>query len=96
MINSICFTKEILVIGITNNLESHNNKCAQSILTITPIYPGFGNETRYNNKNLKEMATIYARMINQYRFKNHIIFSAFFTRLMKKIEEVIKMNYFLV
>ena len=38
---------------------------AISILSFIPIYPVFETETRYLNKNLKEMATIYARLKNQ-------------------------------
>ena len=55
-------------------LESHNINHANSILTITPIYSDFGFETRYINKILKEMATIYAMLIKQYKFKYHILF----------------------
>ena len=51
------------------------------MLSITPIYTDFGIETRYIEKNLKEMATIYARLINQSKFKNHILFSASFYKI---------------
>ena len=40
-----------------------------------PNYPDFGIETRYIGKILKEMATIYARLINQYVQISYIIFS---------------------
>ena len=59
------------------SLDSHNKNHVNSILTITPIYPDFGIKTRQINKILKK-ATIYARLINQYKFKNLIIFSASF------------------
>ena len=42
------------------------------------MYPDFGIGTRYITKILKEMATIHARLINQYKFKYHIFFSARF------------------
>ena len=69
MINPYNFIDEILKNGFKINLESHNVNHADSILTITPKYPVFGFGTIYINKNLKQMATIYARLINQYKFK---------------------------
>ena len=65
MINSYYFTDENLKIGFKINLESHNVNHANSILTITPKYTNFGIETMYTKKMLKEMATTYARLINQ-------------------------------
>ena len=35
------------------------------------MYPDFGIETRCNKKTIKEMATIYARLIDQYKFEYH-------------------------
>ena len=78
MINPYYFTDENLKIGFKINLESHNINHANSLLNIEPNFPDIGIETRYNNKILKEMATIYARLINQYKFKYQIIFSASF------------------
>ena len=46
------------------------------ILTITLTNSDFGIETRYINEILKEMATIYVRLINQYKLNKHIYFSA--------------------
>ena len=60
------------------NLESHNISHANSLLNIIPISPDIGIETRRIKKILKEMATIYARLINQYKIKYHTIFSARF------------------
>ena len=80
MINPYYFINENLKIGFKNNLESHNINHATSILTITPKYPDFGIETIYINKSLKEMATIYAKLINQYKFK-YILFSASFYKI---------------
>ena len=40
------------------DLASHNVNHANSILSLTAMYPDVGIETRYKNKNLKEMATI--------------------------------------
>ena len=60
------------------NLESHNISHAISILTITPNFPEFGTEFRYINKIIKELFVTYARLINQYKFKYHTLFSASF------------------
>ena len=81
MINPYYFIDEILKIGFKINLESHNTNHANSLLNIEPIFPDIGIETRYINKILKEMATIYARLINQYKFKYHILFSASFYKI---------------
>ena len=63
-----------LKIGFKINLESKNFSHANSLLKIIPNFPDAGIETRYFNKILKEMATIYARLINQYKFKYHKLF----------------------
>ena len=70
-------------IGFKINLESHIVNHANFDLTFTPIYLDFGTETRYINKILKEMATIYARLKIQYKFKYQILSS---TSLFKIIE----------
>ena len=67
---------ENLKIGFKTNLEIHNINHANSLLNFIPKFPDIGIETRYINKILKEMATFYARLMNQYRFKNHKNFSA--------------------
>ena len=81
MINPYYFIDENLKIGFKTNLESHNINHANFLLNIEPNFPGIGIETRYINKILKEMATIYARLINQYKFKYHILFSASFYKI---------------
>ena len=74
MINPYYFIDENLKIGFKINLESHNINHANSLLNIEPNFPDIGIETRYINKILKEMATIHARLINQYKFKYRILF----------------------
>ena len=76
MINPYFFFDENLKIGFKIILESHNVNHANSLLNIEPKFPDIGVETRYVNKILNEMATIYARLINQCKFINHILFSA--------------------
>ena len=68
-------------IGFKINLESHNISHANSILTITPNFPEFGIEFRFNNKIKKELSVIYARLINQYKFKFNTLFSASFYKI---------------
>ena len=78
MINPYHFIDENLKNGFKNNFESHNISHANSILTITPKFPEFGIEYRYINKIIKELSVIHARLINQYIFKYHTLFSASF------------------
>ena len=47
-------------------------------MTITPKFPEFGIEFRYINKIIKELSVIYAKLINQYKFKYYTLFSASF------------------
>ena len=76
MIKTFCFIDESLKIGVKINLESHNINHANSLLNIEPNFPDIGIETRYIDKILEEMATIYARLTNQCNFKYHKLFSA--------------------
>ena len=71
-------------IGFKINLESHNINHANSVLTITPNFSEFGIEFRYINKIVQELSVFYARLINQYKYKYHTLFSASFY---KNIEE---------
>ena len=81
MINPYNFIDENLENGFKINLENHNISHANSILTITPKFPEFGIEYRYINKIIKELSVIYARLINQYKFKYHTLFSASFYKI---------------
>ena len=69
MIIPFYFIDENLKIGFKNKLESHNKSHAYSILNNTPIFQQFGIKSRYNNKIIKELSVIYAKLINQYKFK---------------------------
>ena len=62
--------------GLKIDLDSHHINHANSKLTITPNYPEFGFEVRYIKKIMKEYSVIYARLINQYKFKYQTVFSA--------------------
>ena len=78
MINPYYFIDKNLKNGFKIDLESHNISHANSILTILPNFPEFGFEFRYINKIVKELSVIYARLINQNKFKYHTLFSASF------------------
>ena len=67
--------------GFKINLESHNISHANSILTIIPKYPDSGIDYRYINNIIKELSVICARLINQYKFKYHTLFSASFYKI---------------
>ena len=86
MINPFFFTDRALQIGFKNILDSHNLHHANSKLTIIPNYPEFGIEVRFINKSLKELAVIYARLINQYKFKYQAVFSARFDKQNEDIQ----------
>ena len=81
MNNPYYFIDENLKKGFKINLGSHNISHAKSVLTITPKFPEFGIEFRYINKIVKEFSVIYARLINQYKFKFHTLFSASFYKI---------------
>ena len=80
MINPYYFTDRNLKVGFKINLDSHHINHANSKLTIIPYHPEFGIEFRYINKIMKELAVIYARLINQYKFKYQTVFSARFDK----------------
>ena len=58
MINPYCFIDEISKIEFKIILEGHNINHANSHLNIIPNFPDIGIEIRFNNKILKEMATL--------------------------------------
>ena len=60
------------------------------------MYPDFGIETRYVNKILKEMATIYAILIKQYKFINHVIFSASVYKIKKEDQRSDEIESFII
>ena len=80
MINPYYLTDRNLKVGFKINLDSHHINHANSKLTIIPNHPEFGIEFRYINKILKELAVIYARLINQYKFRYQTVFSARFDK----------------
>ena len=80
MLNPYFFTDRNLKVGFKINLDSHHFIHANSKLTITRSYLEFGIEFRYINKIIKELSAIYARLMNQYKFKYQTVFSAIFDK----------------
>ena len=98
MINPYFFTNRNLRVGFKINLDSHNLHHTSSKLTISPNYPEFGIEFRFINKIRKELAMIYARLINQYKYKYQTVVSARFdkqhedNRILDETELFINLN----
>ena len=80
MTNPYYFIDNNLRVGFKINLDSHHINPLNSKLTILPNYPEFGIEIRYINKIMKELSSIYARLINQYKFRYQTVFSARFDK----------------
>ena len=78
MLNPYYFTDRNLKVGFENNLDSHQINHANSKLIIKPNYPEIGIEVRYINKIVTELSIIYARLINQIKFRYQTVFSARF------------------
>ena len=77
-INPYFSSDRSLKVGFEIILDSHHiNTCK---LTNTPNYPEFGIEVRLINKKMKDFSFIYARLINQYKFKNQTAFSTRFDK----------------
>ena len=80
MINPCFFIDENLKVAFKINLDSHNLHHTNSELTIIPNHPEFVIEVRFIKKIMKELAVIYARLINQNKFKYQTVFSARFDK----------------
>ena len=76
MINNYCFTDRTLRVPFKINLGSHHSIHSNSKIPITPKHKE--TSKRYDNEVLKEMFTVFARLINHYKFKYHALFSARF------------------
>ena len=78
--NPYFFTDRALQVGFNITLDSHHINHVHSKTTLISNFPEFGNELRYKNIILREMADIYARLINQYKFKHQAVVSARFDK----------------
>ena len=80
MINPYYFSDRNLKVAYKINLDSHHNNHLNSKLTISSNFPNTGIEFRFINKIMREMSIIYARLINQYKFRYQTVFSARFDK----------------
>ena len=80
MINPYHFTDRNLRVGFKINLDSHSLHHTISKTFFTPNHPEFRIEIRFIIKIMKELTVIYARLINQYKFKYQTVFSARFDK----------------
>ena len=85
MLNPCYFTDGTKQVGCHITLDSHHINLSNSKLPVNLFHKDNGIETRFIIKVLKEMATIYVRIINQYRLKNHTVFS---TKFGKQNEDI--------
>ena len=80
MINPYYFTDRNFQVGVENDLYSHHINHNNSKSTVIPNYPEYGIEVHYINKIMKELSIIYARLMNQYKFKYQTAFPARFDK----------------
>ena len=80
MINPYYFADRNLKVEFKIKLDRHHVNHVNSELAIKPNHPEFGIEVRYINKIVKELAVIYARLMNHYEFKYQTVFSARFDK----------------
>ena len=80
MINPYYFSDRNLQVAYKTNLDSHHINHLNSKLTITSNFENTGIEFRFINKIMREMSIIYARLINQYKFRYQVVFSARFDK----------------
>ena len=99
MINSKYFTDRAFQVGFNSFPDSHHINYSFSKLTVKPNYIEIGIETRYVNKILREMATIYSRLKNQYKPNYQTVFSARFDKqdedgqMLDEIDLYINLNF---
>ena len=80
MINPYYFSDRNLIVAYKINLVSHYINHLNSKITITSNFEITGIEFRFINEIMREMAIIYARLINQYKFRYQTVFLARFDK----------------
>ena len=80
MINPYYFSDRILKVAYKINLDSHHINHLNSRLTNTSNFENTGIEFRFINEIMREMSIIYARLMNQYKFRYQVVFSARFDK----------------
>ena len=84
--NPYYFTVRAVRVGFNITLDSYHINHANCILSIIPIFIEVGIENRYVKNFLQGMATIYARLMNQYKFKYHTLFPASFYNISEEYQ----------
>ena len=74
MLNPYYFSDRNLKVAYKINLDSHHIIHLNSKITITSNFQDTGIEFRFNKKIMREMSIIYARLINQYKFRYQAVF----------------------
>ena len=74
------FTDNILNIAYDITVDSHHKKDLNSQITITSELDNTGIEMYYINKIFEEMSHLYAKFINQYKFKYQLSFMTLFNK----------------
>ena len=80
MINPYYFSDRNLKVAYKIDLDSHHINHLNSKLTISSNFENTGIEFRFINKIMREMSIIYARLINQFKFRYQVVFSARFDK----------------
>ena len=80
MINPYYFSDRNSKVANKINLDSHHINHLNSKVTITSNFENTGIEFRFINKIMREMSIIYARLINQYKFRYQTVFSVRFEK----------------
>ena len=92
------FTDNILNIAYDITVDKHHKKNLYSQITITSKFDTFGIEMNFVDKIFKEMRHIYAKFINQYKFKYQLSFMLLFYKfeedgdIKKEAEMTVNLN----
>ena len=76
MLNPYYITDRSLQVRFNINLDSHQISHANPIITFKTTYSETGIEILYFNEILRQMAAIYAGLINQQKYNYETLFSS--------------------
>ena len=76
----ICFTDKILKIAYDINLQNNHKKHSNSQLTITLTIKNIGIDINHIFKIMEKLSHLYAKLINQYKFKYQLTFLLLFNK----------------
>ena len=80
MTNPYYFSDRNLKVAYKINLDSHHINHLYSKINITSNFQDTGIEFLFVNKITREMSIIYARLINQYKFRYQVVFLSRFDK----------------